>query len=123
MEGDREERLVFNSSSWFLTIGEKFFPALISNRVIKNSAGVLFSIVGYNSKSSTQFIQLHNATALPSDTAVPVVIFSVPASSNFSFSSDKFGRYFSTGIVVCNSSTGPTKTIGSADCWFDVQYI
>ena len=94
-----------------------------TNRVIKGSAGVLFSVNGYNSKTSSQFIQLHNATSLPADTAVPVVTFLVSGTSNFSIDfGAKFGRYFSTGIVICNSSTGPTKTIGSADCWFDCQY-
>ena len=93
-----------------------------ASRVVKASAGVLISIVGYNSKASAQFIQVHNTASVPADTAVPTVMFRVEATSNFSYSADKFGRYFDTGISVCNSSTGPTKTIGSADVWFDVQY-
>lgn len=97
--------------------------AYAASLVIKGSAGVLFSITGYNSSGSDQFIQLHDASSLPSDTAVPAVVFKVRSGRNFSLSfGGKFGRYFSTGIVICNSSTGPTKTIGSADCWFDAQY-
>ncbi len=93
-----------------------------TNLVVKASAGVLYSVTGYNSRTSAQFIQFHNATSLPADTAVPVVTFIVTGASNFSWDLSKFGRYFSTGIVICNSSTGPTKTVGAADCWFDAQY-
>ncbi len=93
-----------------------------ASHLIKASAGTLYSLTGYNSKTSAQFIQVHNATAVPADTAVPVVIFSVPASSNFAFELQR-GRVMSTGIAVCNSSTGPTKTLGATDVWFDVQFI
>lgn len=91
--------------------------------VVKTSAGALFCITGYNSRTSPQFIHVYNATSLPADGAKPVLIFRVPAESNFSLDLTPYGRYFTTGIVVGNSTTGPTKTIGAADCWFDVQYL
>lgn len=94
-----------------------------ASRVIKAGAGRLFGVTGHNAKTSSQFIQLHNTTSVPSDTAVPVVMIKVEASSSFAVDFGIFGRYFSTGISICNSSTQATKTIGSADTWFDAQYI
>lgn len=96
--------------------------AYANSLVVKASLGALYSITGYNSKSTGQFIQIHNTTTVPADGVAPQVIFFVPALSNFAFDLNPYGRYFATGITVCNSSTGPTKTIGAADCWFDVQY-
>lgn len=92
-----------------------------ASRVVKASAGLCFGAVGYNS-GAAQFVQLHDAASVPADTAVPKVTFTVPATSNFALDFGTYGRQFTTGIVICNSSTGPTKTIGSANCWFDVQY-
>lgn len=95
--------------------------AYAASLVVKATPGLCFGLCGYNS-GSAQFVQLHDAASLPANAAVPVFTILVPATSNFAVDFGTYGRQFTTGIVACNSSTGPTKTIGSADCWFDVQY-
>jgi hypothetical protein len=94
-----------------------------ASRVVSNTGPVVvYSLDGYNSNAAARFIQLHDAASLPSDGAAPVLFISVPASSNFALSFGPNGRTFAKGCVICNSTTGPTKTIGTADFWFDVQY-
>lgn len=97
--------------------------ALEASHVIKASAGRLFQLTGVNTKTSAQYIQVFNSTTVPADSTAPVLLAYVPAGANFSFDFGAIGRYFSTGIAVSNSSTAATKTIGSADCWFNAEYL
>ena len=90
---------------------------LEASHIIKPGPGTLISLVGYNS-GSAQFIQVHNIASLPDDGDVPTYSFTVGASQNFSLDIPITGARFSTGIVVCNSSTSDTKTIGSANVFF-----
>lgn len=96
--------------------------AYAASLVVKATSGILYGVSGYNSKASAQFIQLHDAATLPADTAVPTDVITVPASSNFSIDFGVHGKAFNVGIVISNSSTGPTKTIGAADCWITARF-
>jgi hypothetical protein len=108
------------ADSDFVELSAIASTAYEASHVIKASSCVLFGLSGYNSNAASQFIQVHDAAALPANTAVPTLLFIAPP-GNFSFElSDGFP--FSNGAVVCNSSTGPTKTIGAADCWFNALY-
>jgi len=95
--------------------------AYSTSKVVKAAAGTLYMANGFNS-GPAQFIQLHDAAALPANSAVPVLFTYASANTPWSFDFGSRGRAFAAGIVVCNSSTGPTKTIGSADIWVDAQY-
>jgi len=93
-----------------------------NSRVVASGESRLFGFSGYNS-GAAQFVLVFDANSVPAEGAVPDMVLSVAATTNFSAYFGLAGRWFNLGIVLCNSSTGPTKTIGSANCWFDVQYL
>lgn len=95
--------------------------AVVASLVVATNPCILDGFTGYNAKASAQFIQIHDATSLPAEGAVPKISFIAQADSPFSLDHGLKGRKFANGIVICNSSTHMTKTIGSADCSFDVQ--
>ena len=96
--------------------------AYAASLVIKTGPGILYGFTVYSSKTSSQFVQVFDATTLPADGAIPAALFTVATAANLGVNWIP-GRTFQNGIVICNSSTGPTKTLGSADCWFDAQYL
>lgn len=75
-----------------------------------------------NTNAAAQFLNVFDAATLPADTAVPLIAPKLPAADAQGFSYGTNGREFLSGLVLCNSSTQATKTIGAADCFFDVQY-
>jgi hypothetical protein len=97
--------------------------ALAASLVVKVGAARLLRVTGVSTNVGAQFIQLHDAASLPANAVVPKVVVSVAAGAPFSIDFGIYGRLFTTGIVICNSSTAATKTIGSADCLFDVQFV
>lgn len=89
-----------------------------NDRVLKDGPGRLKWLVGYNSLNTAQFIQLHDAAEAPTDTAVPILVITAPAAGNFSVPLPADGIQFAEGVYVCNSTTGPTKTLGADNCYF-----
>jgi hypothetical protein len=101
-----------------------------SNMVVKSGVGKLFGFSVYNTNASAQFILMFDANSLPSDGAVPIGVFVAGAGGASAVVTGALGVYygstgigFTRGIVLCNSSTAATKTIGAADCLFSAQYV
>ena len=88
----------------------------------KASAGVLYGLSGYNSSGNTQFIHVYDSATVPANGSIPKIVIRIFPDDNFFWDGGKFGMYFSNGIAWSNSSTGPTKTIGLADCWINLFY-
>lgn len=105
-----------------VALSEAATTALATNLVVKNSAGTLYKIRGINNNAAVRYIQIANLTALGADGTVPVEVFQVAAASAFNIDFGPYGRRFSTGIVICTSTTLATKTIGAADLWVNASY-
>lgn len=84
----------------------------------------LYGFSGVNTNAAAQFIQgfnLERAT-VPSNGTVPDFVTKAPASDNFWMSWAPAWRNMTQGLILCNSSTAGTLTIGAADCFFDAQW-
>ncbi len=95
--------------------------ALAASLIASANPSRLYSVTGYNSSASDQYIQVHDTTSVPANGAVPKLVLVAYAGTAFSFDFPT-GRICATGITICNSSTAATKTLGSADCLLDCEY-
>lgn len=87
--------------------------ALGDDLVVKASAGTLHSIVGYVASGEDGWIQVHDATSQPSDSAVPELSFFVAAAdADQAVNVPLPGHVCATGITIVWSTTGPTLTNG-----------
>lgn len=96
--------------------------AYAASLVVKSGPGILYGFTVYNSNGAAQFIQVFDSNLLPDDGTIPACVFTVGGGAQLPVQWLP-GRTFTTGCVLVNSSTGPTKTIGAADCFFDAQYL
>lgn len=90
--------------------------ALVASRIISTRPCKLLAIIVLNTNIANQYIQIHEAAALPADTAIPELpSITVAAGGTTMFDFGPNGLDLDA-CVVCNSSTAATKTIGAADC-------
>ena len=89
-----------------------------AGRLIKNIGGDFYGVTGYNS-GAAGFVLVHDVNATPADGQIPDLVVGVAANAPFSIGFPYRPYPMKNGIYVCFSSTGPTKTIGGAQCWFN----
>lgn len=96
-----------------------------ASKVVKASAGRLYSVSVSNANAATRYLMVFNATSLPGNGTVPVftpIKVSTGDQGQAAFF-DINGKYFSTGIVVAMSSTQNTLTIAGSDHLFYAAYL
>lgn len=96
--------------------------AAVASGVVKNKPGAVFGWTITNTNAATRWIQFFDAATLPADTAVPLITIQLTTGATSQVTLIR-PRIYLTGIVVCNSSTSATKTIGAADSFLDIQYV
>lgn len=94
----------------------------VSNQYVATGYVRVYGFSVYNSAASSKWVQLFDSSTVPADTAVPLMAFAIAATSTLGVYFGPMGRTFKRGLIIVNSTTDTTKTIGAADCLFDVEY-
>lgn len=97
-------------------------PVLQSSAQVKTGPGTFYSITMTNTNAAARFLQVFDAVKLPADGTVPLFSRSVPIADSLLLQWTN-GHTFLYGLVVCNSTTAASKTLGAADSIFDVSFV
>ncbi len=90
-----------------------------ASHVISDQKCNLLFLLAKNGSAGKRYIQLHNASELPDDGAVPLISFPVlSGDSNTVQWEAPYGFRFSNGCVAVGSTTEDILTIGASDFWF-----
>jgi hypothetical protein len=91
--------------------------------IVKTGRCTLYGFTCRTSRVSSQYIQVFDLGKVPASSAVPRFFIDIAAVSTLFVNYGRDGRRFDAGCIIVNSTTDTTYTAGSADCWFDVQYV
>jgi hypothetical protein len=106
-----------------------YSSALEAMRRVKVGAGMLFGFSVYSTAAAAQWILLFDKQTAPVANDLPRAVWAVGAGNTASATAALNvsyifpGRFFLQGCWIANSSTAEKLTAGSADCWFDAQFI
>lgn len=81
----------------------------------KGGAGTTLTVIFTNTNAATRYLQIFDAAALPADATVPKASIAVATGQTYVLN---VPWSCTTGIVLCNSTTALTKTLGAADSIF-----
>lgn len=98
-------------------------PVLANSIVASLGNARLYGFTATSTNVAAQWILVFDESAVPSNGKVPLFAFNVSAASAAAGYWGSVGRTFDRGIILCNSTTQGSLTIGAADCIFDVQYV
>jgi hypothetical protein len=98
-------------------------PGLAASIVARVGNCRLYGFTVTSTNVAAQFIQVYDLGAVPANGVRPRYTLNVPAGATVGAYYGSVGRWMDQGIVIVNSTTQGTLTIGAADCLFDVQYV
>jgi hypothetical protein len=97
-------------------------PRLQASAVVKTGPGTFYSITMTNTNAAARFLQVFDARDLPATGAIPLFSRSIPLGDSLTLTWT-VGHTFGVGLIVCNSTTAASLTLGTVDSLFDVTYV